>query len=135
VKTLDQQVYFEQVGLERTKAQTGFTDWYQDYPHPGDFIDVLLSTDSLQTEVTNNQGFVSDPAVDKKLDELRPKTPEEGADDWGALDEYVVNDQAHVAPYGYEESSSFFSERMDAQNCSGVHPVYKNDWLLFCVKE
>ena len=40
IKTLDQQVYFEQVGLERTKAQTGFTDWYQDYPHPGDFIDV-----------------------------------------------------------------------------------------------
>jgi len=135
IKTLDQQVYFEQVGLERTKAQTGFTDWYQDYPHPGDFIDVLLSTDSLQTEVTNNQGFVSDPTLDKKLDELRPKTPEEAADEWGALDEYAVNDQAHVAPYGYEESSSFFSERMDAQNCSGVHPVYKNDWLLFCVKE
>ena len=61
VKTLDQQVYFEQVGLARTKAQTGFTDWYQDYPHPGDFIDVLLSSDSLKTEVTNNQGFVSDP--------------------------------------------------------------------------
>ena len=35
VKTLDQQVYFEQMGLARTKAQTGFTDWYQDYPHPG----------------------------------------------------------------------------------------------------
>jgi hypothetical protein len=24
---------------------------------------------------------------------------------------------------------------MDAQNCSGIHPVYKNDWLLFCKKE
>jgi peptide/nickel transport system substrate-binding protein len=134
VKTLDQQVYFEQVGLARTKAQTGFTDWYQDYPHPGDFIDVLLSSDSLKTEVTNNQGFVSDPELDKKLDELRGKPPEDVADEWAALDEYVVNDQAHVAPYGYEESSSFFSERMDAEGCSGVHPVYKNDWLLFCTK-
>ena len=134
VKTLDQQVYFEQVGLARTKAQTGFTDWYQDYPHPGDFIDVLLSSDSLKTEVTNNQGFVSDPELDKKLDELRSKPPEDVADEWAALDEYVVNDQAHVAPYGYEESSSFFSERMDAKGCSGIHPVYKNDWLLFCTK-
>ena len=134
IKTLDQQVYFEQVGLERTKAQTGFTDWYQDYPHPGDFIDVLLSTRSLQTEVTNNQGFVSDPELDKKLDELRPLTPEEGAETWGELDEYVVNEKAHVLPYGYEESSSFFSERMDAENCAGIHPVYKNDWLLFCLK-
>ena len=46
----------------------------------------------------------------------------------------LVNDQAHVAPYGYEESSSFFSERMNAQDCAGIHPVYKNDWLLFCLK-
>ncbi len=40
-----------------------------------------------------------------------------------------MNEKAHVAPYGYEESSSFFSERMDVDNCSGIHPVYKNDWL------
>jgi peptide/nickel transport system substrate-binding protein len=133
-KTLDQQVYFEQVGLERSKAQTGFTDWYQDYPHPGDFIDVLLSTTSLKTEVTNNQGRVSDPELDKKLDELRSKPPQDVASEWGDLDEYAVNDQAHVAPYGYEESSSFFSERMNAKDCAGIHPVYKNDWLLFCLK-
>ncbi len=38
IKMLDRQVYFEQVGLARTKAQTGFTDWYQDFPHPGDFF-------------------------------------------------------------------------------------------------
>ena len=61
IKTLDQQVYFEQVGLKRTKAQIGFTDWYQDFPHPGDFLDVLLGSDALKTEVTNNQGCVSDP--------------------------------------------------------------------------
>ena len=38
------------------------------------------------------------------------------------------------SPYGNEESTSFFSERMDAQDCSGIHPVWKNDWLQFCVK-
>jgi peptide/nickel transport system substrate-binding protein len=133
-KTLDQQVYFEQVGLERTKAQTGFTDWYQDYPHPGDFIEVLLSTRALQSEVTNNQGRVSDPQLDKQLDALRGKDPAQTKDQWASLDDYVVNEKAYVAPYGNEESSSFFSERMDAQNCAGIHPVYKNDWLLFCKK-
>ena len=134
-KTLDQQVYFEQIGLKRTKAQIGFTDWYQDYPHPGDFFESLLSSDALKTEVTFNQGFVSDPRIDKTLDELRGERPEDAADEWGELDEYVNNDKAYLAPYGYEESTSFFSERMDAQNCSGIHPVYKNDWLLFCKKE
>jgi peptide/nickel transport system substrate-binding protein len=134
-KTLDQQVYFEQIGLKRTKAQIGFTDWYQDYPHPGDFFESLLSSDALKTEVTFNQGFVSDPKIDKTLDELRGERPEDVPDEWGGLDEYVINDKAYLAPYGYEESTSFFSERMDAQNCSGIHPVYKNDWLLFCKKE
>ena len=135
VKTLDQQVYFEQIGLKRTKAQTGFTDWYQDYPHPGDFVESLLSTRALSSEVTFNQGFVSDPELDKKLDELRGQDPEDAADEWAELDNYIVNEKAYVLPYGFEESSSFFSERMDAKNCGGVHPVYKNDWLLFCTKD
>ena len=78
IKTLDQQVYFEQIGLKRTKAQIGFTDWFQDYPHPGDFIESLLSTRALQSEVTFNQGFVSDPELDKKLDELRGQSTRGG---------------------------------------------------------
>ena len=134
IKTLDQQVYFEQVGLERTKAQIGFTDWYQDFPHPGDFLEVLLHSKGLETEVTNNQGRVSDPKLDKELDKLRPEFPEDAAEEWGAIDEYVVNEQAHVLPYGYEESSQFFSERMNAQDCGAEHPVYKTDWSLFCLK-
>ena len=133
-KTLDQQVYFSKVGQESFGAQTGFTDWYQDYPHPGDFIEVLLSSRALDAEVTFNQGFVSDPELDKRLDELRGEDPEDVADEWAALDEYVVNEKAWVTPYGFEESSSFFSERMDAENCNGVHPVFKNDWLQFCLK-
>ncbi|MBN1530419.1 MAG: hypothetical protein JW895_15260 [Thermoleophilaceae bacterium] len=134
VKTLDQQVYFEQIGLKKNKAQIGFTDWYQDYPHPGDFIESLLSTRALSSEVTFNQGFVSDPELDDQLDELRPEDPEGAADQWADLDDYVVNEKAYVNPYGFEESSSFFSERMNADDCTGVHPVYKNDWLLFCKK-
>jgi peptide/nickel transport system substrate-binding protein len=135
VQTLDQQVYFEQVGLERTKAQAGFTDWFQDYPHPGDFIESLLSTRALQSEVTSNQGRVSDPQIDSELDKLRGQDPEDAADEWAALDEYIINDKAWVVPYGTEESTSFFSERMDAENCAGIHPLYKNDWLLFCLKD
>ena len=134
IKTLDQQVYFEQVGLKRNKAQTGFTDWFQDYPHPGDFFEPLLSSEALKAEVTFNEGFVSDPFIDKKLEELRGKTPEESADEWAELDDYVINKKAYVAVYGGEKSTSFFSERMDAENCAGIHPVWKNDWLQFCKK-
>ena len=60
--------------------------------------------------------------------------PKDTADEWNKLDDYVVNQKAYVLPYGNEESTSFFSERMNAKDCSGLHPVYKNDWLQFCQK-
>ena len=135
IKTLDQTVYFDKVGTKSTKAQTGFTDWFQDFPHPADFFQPLLTTDSLQSTPTSNQGFVSDPVLDKKVAELT-KEPDlaKVADQWGALDDYVVNQKAYIVPYGYEQASSFFSERMGFKGCAGVHPVWKNDWSQFCLK-
>jgi peptide/nickel transport system substrate-binding protein len=134
-KALDQQVYFEQIGLRRTRAQTGFTSWLQDFPHPGDFFELLLGGDSLSSEPTLNNGFVDDPHIEEVLDELRGEDPEEVADEWAELDDYVVNERAYIVPYGNEKTSTFFSERMDFERCAGVHPVWKNDWTEFCLKE
>jgi peptide/nickel transport system substrate-binding protein len=134
LNALDQQVFFELTGLRRTKAQTGFTSWLQDFPHPGDFFEPLLGADALKAEPTLNNGFVNDPHIEEVLDELRGEDPERVAEEWAALDDYVVNEKAYVAPYGNEKASTFFSERMDFENCSGVHPVWKSDWLLFCLK-
>jgi peptide/nickel transport system substrate-binding protein len=134
-KALDQQVYFEQIGLRRTRAQTGFTSWLQDFPHPGDFFEPLLGADSLSSEPTLNNGFVDDPHIEEVLDELRGEDPEEVADEWAELDDYVVNERAYIVPYGNEKTSTFFSERMDFERCAGVHPVWKNDWTEFCLKE
>ncbi|MBD0280864.1 MAG: hypothetical protein ICV69_01510 [Thermoleophilaceae bacterium] len=135
MKALDQQLFFELTGLRRTKAQTGFTSWLQDFPHPGDFFEPLLGADALKAEPTLNNGFVNDPHIEEALDALRGEDPERAAGEWAELDDYVVNEKAYVAPYGNEKTSTFFSERMDFENCSGVHPVWKNDWILFCLKE
>jgi hypothetical protein len=51
----------------------------------------------------------------------------------GRNDRAAIED-ATVAVYGNGLATSFFSARMDTQNCSGVHPVYKNDWSLFCLR-
>ena len=67
------------------------------------------------------------------IKKLKPKKPQDVADQWAALDKSLV-DRGDIAIYGSEKSSTFFSERMDFENCSGVHPVYKNDWALFCLK-
>jgi peptide/nickel transport system substrate-binding protein len=133
-KILDQQVYFGTVGDKKTKAQAGFTDWYQDFPHPADFFEPNLSAKALASNPTFNFQFKSDPELDAALKKLGPESdPSKVADEWAAVDKLVV-EKAHVAVYGNELSTSFFSDRMDFKNCSGVHPVYKNDWSLFCLK-
>ena len=133
-KILDQQVYFGQVGDKKTKAQAGFTDWYQDFPHPADFFEPNLSGKALASNPTFNFQFKSDPDLDAALKELGPESdPSKVADKWAEVDRLVV-ERGHATVYGNELSTSFFSERMDFENCAGVHPVYKNDWSLFCLK-
>jgi len=133
-KILDPQVYFGTVGLRKTKAQTGFTDWFQDFPHPGDFFGPNLSKAALASNPTFNFQFKSNPEVDSGIAKLSPETdPATVADGWAAMDKSVI-ENANVAVYGNELSTSFFSDRMDFKNCNGVHTVYKNDWSLFCLK-
>jgi peptide/nickel transport system substrate-binding protein len=133
-RILDQQVYFGTIGDRKTKAQAGYTGWYQDFPHPADFFEPNLSKKALASNPTFNLQFKSDPDLDAALAKLNPEAdPTTVADGWAEVDKLVV-ERGHATVYGNELSSSFFSERMDFENCAGVHPVYKNDWSLFCLK-
>jgi peptide/nickel transport system substrate-binding protein len=132
-KILEQQVYFGTIGLKKTHAQVGFTDWFSDFPHPADFFEPNLSKKALASSPTFNFQFKSNPVLDQGLAKLNPQDPKSVADEWAKIDRAVVED-ANVAVYGNELSTTFMSERMDFQNCNGVSPVYKNDWLQFCLK-
>ncbi|MEA2184527.1 MAG: peptide/nickel transport system substrate-binding protein [Solirubrobacteraceae bacterium] len=132
-KILEQQVYFGTIGLKKTQAQVGFTDWFSDFPHPADFFEPNLSKKALASSPTFNFEFKSNPVLDQGLAKLNPQDPKSVADEWAKIDRAVVED-ANVAVYGNELSTTFMSERMDFQNCNGVSPVYKNDWLQFCLK-
>ena len=72
--------------------------------------------------------------INKEIAELKRETDvEKVADRWAALDKRVV-DEAYWAPYGHEKVATFFSERMDFENCSLYHPLYQNDYSSFCLK-
>ena len=87
-----------------------------------------------RVEPTFNTQYVNDPTLNKQIADLVKQDPEKVADQYADLDKYIVQDKAYLAPYGTEQSTSFFSERMDSKDCNGVHPLYKNDWLQFCLK-
>jgi peptide/nickel transport system substrate-binding protein len=116
-KTLNQTVYFSTIGNPKTKAQIGFDDWFQDFPHPGDFFGNLLTTDAAKSTPSFNNGFVSDPHIDSQVNSL--DAPQ----------------HAYLVPYGNEEDTAFYSSRMNVAQCSGYPDLaHRVDWLLLCLK-
>ena len=132
LKVLDAGVYFATIGNEKTRPHIGFANWYQDFPHPANF---LFLVDGDTNQPTNNQNFgrVDDPELNRLIDEVEA-APAEGASEQAAEADRRAVEEAYVAPYGSETVSTFMSERMDFENCSMFHPVFMNDYSSFCLK-
>jgi ABC-type transport system substrate-binding protein len=132
LKVLDGGVYFSTVGNDKTRPHIGVTNWFQDFPHPANFL-FLIDGDTNQP--TNNQNFgrVDDPELNKLIDEVEA-APADGATEQAAEADRLAVEEAYVAPYGSETVATFMSERMDFENCSLFHPVYQNDYSSFCLK-
>ena len=132
-KILDGGVYFQTIGNQKTKAQTGFANWFQDFPHPKNFM-FLIDGKSIQP--TNNQNFgnVDDPEITKGIADLNKVADlTEAEDDWKDLNNKLV-ERGWIVPYGHRKLATFVSERMDFENCTRFHPVYFNDYSSFCLK-
>ncbi len=125
-------VYFQTIGNQKTKAQIGFANWFQDFPHPQNFM-FLVDPASIQN--TNNQNFgnVDDPEIGKALREANPLPIEESATRYAEVDRRLL-EEAYVAPYGHRKLANFVSERVDFENCTVTHPVYALDLTQLCVK-
>ena len=133
-KILDGGVYFQTIGSAKTAPQTGFLNWFQDFPHPKNFF-FLVDGKSIQPTNSQNPGNVDDPDITKGIAELNlePEITDEVAGQWEELNRELV-ERGYIVPYGHRKLSTFFSERMDFENCSLFHPVYFNDYSSWCLK-
>jgi peptide/nickel transport system substrate-binding protein len=114
LKVINADNYFTVIGNETTpNLDTGWTDWYQDYPHPNDFFGPLLAGDSILP--TNNTNFsnTSVPKLNekiKKLDEVQLGPEQE--DEYAKLDKEYM-ELAPWAPYGTRTLSTFVSSAIN----------------------
>jgi peptide/nickel transport system substrate-binding protein len=132
---LEHSVYFQTIGAQKTRAQAMFTDWYQDYPHPLDWFDVLLNGDRITATHNNNPGNVDVPAVNKEIDALAKIsqiTPEVN-DRWAKVDRQLMVTNATTIPYMNRSSTDFFGANMD-MGCYVFGVVTFWDFGLSCKK-
>ena len=136
VKIVPGETYFTAIGDRSNKAQTGWANWFQDYPHPANFIDVLLNPDKVVETGNNNYSYnADDKELAAKINELNaePELTDEVAKRWAEVDR-EIQEKAYWGIYGNRKQSTFFSTRMDFENCKGQHAVYTHDWHQFCLK-
>ena len=135
LKVLDPSVYFTTIGNQRTKAQFGVANWFQDYPHPLNWFDVLLNGNRITEEHNNNYSNADVAEINAKIEELK-KQPELTDDlnaQWAEVDQMVA-ENALWAPVVNRQFTDFFTPEMDLENCYVNHVLYQFIYSSACKK-
>jgi peptide/nickel transport system substrate-binding protein len=110
--------YFTIVANQATKAEIGWTDWFEDYPYPTDWFDVLQNGANIHQIHNNNNSNVNFKDTNAEIDRLGHLPPSQAftaktTNDWAALDKKLMVKYASEAPFLNSVITSFFSSKMD----------------------
>ena len=137
LKIIGGDIYFTTIGnLKTPDLDTGFDDWFQDYPHPNDFFEPLLSGDSIHPTNNNNFSQVEHPGADQQDQRrsIRSRSVTPGVEDqYAALDKSYM-EQAVWAPYGNEKFTTFTSDRINFDDVD-FSLLFNLDYSSFQLKE
>jgi peptide/nickel transport system substrate-binding protein len=126
--------YFQVIGNHTTPdLDTGWANWFEDYPHPNDFFQPLLAGESILPVNNGNFAMIDDPALNKKIDELGAELlgPQQ-EQEYAQLDrEYM--EQAPWAPFGSRSLTLFVSSDIDLDKVIW-NPTFSGDLTSFQFK-
>ena len=134
LKVINAAVYWTTVGAQSTKSQIGFADWFQDYPHPLDWFDVLLNGQRITETHNNNYANFDNAAVNSQIDALKkqPTLTSSVNSQWAQVDKMVMQ-QAPWAPYLNQQGIDTFSSDIDL-SCYVFQVNYQFDFSTICHK-
>jgi peptide/nickel transport system substrate-binding protein len=137
LKPLASANYFTIVGNQSTKAQIGFTDWFEDYPYPSDWFNILQNGENITKVHNNNYGNVDVKSINSQIDNLDHLPPADALSSstnakWAAIDKTLMVKYASTVPYLNGIETSFFSSKMDV-GCD-VFTDNFDDIAQFCTK-
>jgi peptide/nickel transport system substrate-binding protein len=114
LKILNADNYFTVIGNQSTPdLDTGWSDWFQDYPHPNDFFQPLLAGESILQTNNGNFANISDPELNKEIATLgEEQLGSEQEDKYKEMDKKFM-ELAPWAPYGTRTLSTFVSSAVN----------------------
>jgi peptide/nickel transport system substrate-binding protein len=133
LKEINAEVYWTTVGNQSTKAQIGFADWFQDYPHPLDWMDVLLNGTRITPTHNNNYADFNVAAINEGIAQLKaePTLTSQVNAGWTTLANTIMQKYAPWAPYLNVQYIDTFNSDMDL-SCYVYHVNYEFDFATIC---
>jgi peptide/nickel transport system substrate-binding protein len=131
LKVINAANYFTVIGNRSTPdLDTGWVDWFQDYPNPNDFFQPLLDGESIQPNNNTNLSEMDVPELNAKIAKLGAEAlgPKQEAE-YAALDKAYM-ELAPWAPYGTRTTSTFVSSAIDLDKVI-FNPTYGQDLASF----
>jgi peptide/nickel transport system substrate-binding protein len=106
--------YFTVIGDTSTpNLDTGWSDWFEDYPHPNDFFQPMLAGSSILPRNNGNFAQIDVPSLNAKIAKLSAEPLGSGAErSYAALDRSFMK-LAPWVPYGIRTLSTFVAKRVD----------------------
>jgi peptide/nickel transport system substrate-binding protein len=117
LKIINADNYFTVIGNRTTPdLDTGWSDWYEDYPHPNDFFQPLLAGESILQTNNGNFANIDEPALNKEIAKLGEEQlgPEQEAA-YAELDKKFM-ELAPWVPYGTRTLSTFVASDINLEN-------------------
>jgi peptide/nickel transport system substrate-binding protein len=134
LKILNPDNYFTVVGNTSTPdLDTGWGNWFEDYPHPNDFFQPLLDGESIAPTNNTNWPQIDVPELNEKIAQLATEQlgPTQEAE-YAELDKSYM-EQAPWAPYGNLSVATFVSSAIDLDKVI-FNPTFGQDLTSFQFK-
>jgi peptide/nickel transport system substrate-binding protein len=126
--------YWTTIGNQKARAQIGFADFVQDYPHPLDWFRLL---DGRTITPTHNPNYANLDVgwVNRQIERLtRPAELTRPVNRrWARLDHRVML-LAPWAPFLNQEGTDFFSKRVELA-CYVNNVLYEFDYASICISK
>ena len=129
--------YFTILGNQKTKENIAWTDWFEDYPYPSDWFNILQNGELITQVHNNNYGNVNFKDVNKEIDKLDALPPSQALSAstnarWAAVDNKLMTKYASTVPYLNGILTSFFSSKMNV--ACDIFTDSQDDLAQMCLK-
>jgi peptide/nickel transport system substrate-binding protein len=134
VQSISGDIQFTYIQNTNNNVQISVTQWYQDYPAPSNFLNVLFGCDSFTpgSDSSVNMSGICDKGLDDRMKAamaLAGTDPEAALTEWGNID-YDMMKLAPAVPLFTPKDVDLISTRMgNYEFSSQFHWLVGNSWV------